>query len=235
MESFVRSYASQHRNVKQSHNVTYYFSPEKLPVLTTLAKSFAVFNGWFFSVPGPAVCNHAFAHYGTSFGWLGANSLIAGSVFGALTFLFFASLVIASMLGKSIPPESRLLVVAVLAIGIALGAGFLGGTASASGKIPFPSDLRPFSFSVAGGIAVFIIVFLIGYWTYIKTADVSVKLTGTVTDADANGGIPGATVVIKTEDRTYEKQTSDTGDFYVWGARKATEERDKYLYFQRKC
>jgi phospholipase C len=46
----------------------YYFTKDKLPVLTTLARSFAVFNGWFSSIPGPTICNRAFAHYGTSFG-----------------------------------------------------------------------------------------------------------------------------------------------------------------------
>ena len=30
----------------------YYFAPEKLPVLTTLAREFAVFNRWFASIPG---------------------------------------------------------------------------------------------------------------------------------------------------------------------------------------
>jgi phospholipase C len=33
-----------------------------------LATEFAVFNGWFSSIPGPTICNRAFAHYGTSFG-----------------------------------------------------------------------------------------------------------------------------------------------------------------------
>jgi phospholipase C len=51
----------------------HYFPPEKLPVLTTLAKQFVVFNGWFSSIPGPTVCNRAFAHYGTSFGRVGMD------------------------------------------------------------------------------------------------------------------------------------------------------------------
>ncbi len=51
----------------------YYFTPEKLPVLTGLATQFAVFNGWFSSIPGPTICNRAFAHYGTSFGQVGIN------------------------------------------------------------------------------------------------------------------------------------------------------------------
>jgi phospholipase C len=68
MQGFVRSYYEQQRNVKHSRQIMYYFPPEKLPVLTTLATQFAVFNGWFSSIPGPTLCNRAFAHYGTSFG-----------------------------------------------------------------------------------------------------------------------------------------------------------------------
>ena len=68
MQGFVQSYFDQQRNVAQSQKIMYYFRPEKLPVLTTLARQFAVFNGWFCSIPGPTTCNRAFAHYGTSFG-----------------------------------------------------------------------------------------------------------------------------------------------------------------------
>jgi phospholipase C len=68
MQGFVESYWDQERNVAHSHKIMYYFAPDKLPVLHTLARSYAVFNGWFSSIPGPTVCNRAFAHYGTSFG-----------------------------------------------------------------------------------------------------------------------------------------------------------------------
>jgi phospholipase C len=51
----------------------YYFSPDRLPVLNTLATEYAVFNGWFSSIPGPTICNRAFAHYGTSFGQVDMN------------------------------------------------------------------------------------------------------------------------------------------------------------------
>jgi phospholipase C len=44
-----------------------------LPVLSRLATEYALFNGWFSSIPGPTICNHAFAHYGTSFGNVGMN------------------------------------------------------------------------------------------------------------------------------------------------------------------
>jgi phospholipase C len=68
MQGFVKSYFNQQHDVPHSAKIMYYFPPEKLPVLSTLATEFAVFNGWFSSIPGPTVCNRAFAHYGTSFG-----------------------------------------------------------------------------------------------------------------------------------------------------------------------
>jgi phospholipase C len=68
MQGFVKSYFNQQQDVKHSQKIMYYFTPDKLPVLTTLATQFAVFNGWFSSIPGPTICNRAFAHYGTSFG-----------------------------------------------------------------------------------------------------------------------------------------------------------------------
>ena len=68
MTGFVQSYYDQEKNVSHSRKIMYYFPQNKLPVLTTLARSYAVFNGWFSSIPGPTLCNRAFAHYGTSFG-----------------------------------------------------------------------------------------------------------------------------------------------------------------------
>jgi phospholipase C len=73
MLGFVKSYATQQSDVAASHAIMNYFPPEKLPVLTMLATEFAVFNGWFSSIPGPTICNRAFAHYGTSFGQVDMN------------------------------------------------------------------------------------------------------------------------------------------------------------------
>jgi phospholipase C len=73
MQGFVKSYFNQRRDVRQSAKIMYYFTPDKLPVLTSLATEFAVFNGWFASIPGPTICNRAFAHYGTSFGKVGMD------------------------------------------------------------------------------------------------------------------------------------------------------------------
>ena len=73
MQGFVKSYFTQNTGVANSHAIMNYFAPEKLPVLTLLAKEYALFNGWFSSIPGPTICNRAFAHYGTSFGQVGMN------------------------------------------------------------------------------------------------------------------------------------------------------------------
>ncbi len=84
MQGFVRSYYDQQRNVKQSRKIMYTFPKDKLPVLTTLAREFAVFNGWFASIPGPTLCNRAFAHYGTSFGHVGMEVWYANQVFKSI-------------------------------------------------------------------------------------------------------------------------------------------------------
>ena len=44
------------------------FKPEKIPVLSTLAREFAVFDHWFCAVPSQTWCNRAFWHAATSGG-----------------------------------------------------------------------------------------------------------------------------------------------------------------------
>src|SRR6185503_19433607 len=46
------------------------FSPEQLPVLSTLAKEFAVFDAWFSAVPSQTYCNRSFFHASTSHGFV---------------------------------------------------------------------------------------------------------------------------------------------------------------------
>jgi phospholipase C len=68
MQGFIKAYYQKQQNVNHSHNIMQCFSPGKVPVITTLARKFAVFNRWFSSLPGPTIPNRAFAHFGTSFG-----------------------------------------------------------------------------------------------------------------------------------------------------------------------
>jgi phospholipase C len=73
MQGFVKAYFQKTGSVPKSHNIMKYFSPGDLPVITTLAQRYAVFNRWFSSIPGPTLCNRAFAHFGTSFGNAGMS------------------------------------------------------------------------------------------------------------------------------------------------------------------
>jgi phospholipase C len=84
MQGFVKSYFNQQRDVKHSQKIMYYFTKDQLPVLTTLALEFAVFNRWFASIPGPTICNRAFAHYGTSFGRVDLNPLYINEPFKSI-------------------------------------------------------------------------------------------------------------------------------------------------------
>jgi hypothetical protein len=92
----------------------------------------------------------------------------AGFVTGALTLFFLMALVVASVLGREVPDGSKFLVTAVFALGCALSATFLGGDAVASGKIPFLADKSPLAISATGGIAVLVIVLVLGYYFYVK-------------------------------------------------------------------
>src|ERR1041385_4683656 len=84
MQGFVKSYFNQRRDVAHSQKIMYYFKKDDLPVLTTLALEFAVFNRWFASIPGPTICNRAFAHYGTSFGRVDMNLLYINEPFKSI-------------------------------------------------------------------------------------------------------------------------------------------------------
>jgi phospholipase C len=84
MQGFVKSYFNQQQNVAHSHEILYYFPPEMLPVLTTLATEYAVFDRWFSAIPGPTICNRAFAHYGTSFGQVSMNLFYEGKQYKSI-------------------------------------------------------------------------------------------------------------------------------------------------------
>jgi phospholipase C len=84
MQGFVKSYFNQQRDAGQSQKIMYYFAQKQLPVLTTLALEFAVFNRWFASIPGPTICNRAFAHYGTSFGRVDMNPIYLNEPFKSI-------------------------------------------------------------------------------------------------------------------------------------------------------
>lgn len=96
-------------------------------------------------------------------GWV----LLAGVAFGGLTLFFFMALVLAATFGKEVPPSSRFLVVVVLAFGAALSSAFIGGGVAAKGQLPIPGlQNHPVEFSAVGGIAVLVVVLLLGNATF---------------------------------------------------------------------
>ncbi|MBF0284347.1 MAG: hypothetical protein HQL51_07795 [Magnetococcales bacterium] len=95
--------------------------------------------------------------------------LVSGYITGAVTLLFFMALVISSIVfGKTIPCDIRFIIVIVLAISTSLSSAFLGGTAAISGALPMRAAREnPLKFFATGGIAVFIIVTIVGNYFYV--------------------------------------------------------------------
>lgn len=86
---------------------------------------------------------------------------VAGYASGLLTLLYF-------MYIASQDVEATFAHVIVVALGVALAVSFLGGDAMAKGRLPLPLvKVAPISFSVGGGVAVFVIVTLLGRWVFL--------------------------------------------------------------------
>ena len=78
MSGFVRDYIVNYRELKEGAEPTFdeyrvamgSFSTEMLPVCSTIAKSFAVYDAWFAGVPSQTFCNRSFFHASTSHGFV---------------------------------------------------------------------------------------------------------------------------------------------------------------------
>lgn len=70
MSGFVLNYEVKSGSAASGAHIMKCFRPEALPVLTTLAREYAVCDHWFSSVPGPTLPNRLYAHCGTSRGRL---------------------------------------------------------------------------------------------------------------------------------------------------------------------
>ncbi|WP_127475267.1 alkaline phosphatase family protein [Microbacterium sulfonylureivorans] len=68
--SFVRERRGGKPTLDEVGHIMGGFSPEQLPVLSTLAKGFAVFDAWFAAVPSQTYCNRSFFHASTSHGFV---------------------------------------------------------------------------------------------------------------------------------------------------------------------
>lgn len=77
MDGFVRDYWNNLERLRgtaptlaEASHIMGGFSPEQLPVLSTLARGFAVFDAWFAAVPSQTYCNRSFFHASTSHGFV---------------------------------------------------------------------------------------------------------------------------------------------------------------------
>ena len=92
---------------------------------------------------------------------------VVGACFVAATLIFLMYL---SVRDTPIPCGNRFIVTAILALTVSGAFGFLGGSAAMKGKLPLPGGLRshPIAVSLAGGVAVFAIILVLGWWMYAR-------------------------------------------------------------------
>jgi phospholipase C len=72
MRGFVRNYRKRHASATEAQvdAIMGSYAPAHLPVLSTLAREFAVFDHWFCAVPSETYCNRSFFHASTSSGFV---------------------------------------------------------------------------------------------------------------------------------------------------------------------
>lgn len=77
MRGFVRDYYTLRRDPDHAAKIMNCFTPETLPILSTLAMEYAVCDRWFASVPGSTIPNRMFVHGASSAGSL-TQDAVAG-------------------------------------------------------------------------------------------------------------------------------------------------------------
>jgi phospholipase C len=77
MKGFVRDYFTVRKDPAHAAGIMKCFTPATLPVLSTLARSYAVCDRWFSSVPGSTIPNRLFVHGASSGGSLTQDVLAA--------------------------------------------------------------------------------------------------------------------------------------------------------------
>ena len=79
MQGFVQDYALVSNEASHGANIMKCFTEATLPVLSALAKNYAICDHWFSSVPGSTIPNRLFAHGAHSAGSLTQDTVIAPS------------------------------------------------------------------------------------------------------------------------------------------------------------
>jgi hypothetical protein len=97
--------------------------------------------------------------------------LVAGLALGALTLIFLMVLVVMSVYGNPPPESVKYIVITIISFGLAFSTAFLGGRAAIKGSIPFLPEDKTAGFSMVGGVAVFLIVFIVASMYYPSNSD----------------------------------------------------------------
>jgi hypothetical protein len=87
-----------------------------------------------------------------------------GCLIGILTLLFFMGLLVASMRGSRVPPNSWWLINPILALGMGLAFGFLGGATVKGPLLLTFGSKHPVQMDAGAGTGVFIIVLALLFW-----------------------------------------------------------------------
>jgi len=74
MQGFIASYAKQFNESSEGSTIMECFAPAHIPAIAQLAMEYALFDGYFASVPGPTMVNRAYAYSATSHG-MGTNDV----------------------------------------------------------------------------------------------------------------------------------------------------------------
>jgi phospholipase C len=77
MKGFVRDYFSDCKDAVHAAGIMKCFTPQTLPILSTLATQYAVCDRWFSSVPGSTIPNRLFVHGASSAGSLTQDVIAA--------------------------------------------------------------------------------------------------------------------------------------------------------------
>jgi hypothetical protein len=94
--------------------------------------------------------------------------LPVGVGFGLLTVIFLMAIVFLSIAGRDPSPNGKFALVAVIAFGSAFASATWIGKAVMTGEIKSLEDQNPVTVSATGGFAMFLLVFFLGYWFYIR-------------------------------------------------------------------
>lgn len=91
----------------------------------------------------------------------------AGAAIGIATLLFLMAVVLLSFL-KPLDAGTKWILILVFSLGCGLSASFIGGGAVARGKLRIPFLKSPVTFAVTGGIAVIVIMLILGKLLFLQ-------------------------------------------------------------------